>query len=168
MGAESAGISVTLASDLQLCPYAHTPPQRFLLYRPFSIPWHLSLHLLDRVFSHSRNFDIMVLSDLAKGGLESGECIYQNKDKKKHYEKYVSVTFPCSVTKQKICDSPLWYCCHLGRHLKYFKTQKTTTMCQSNYPNTITVENYRKILINCYHFEFHFKMVAILDTILNT
>ena len=28
VGAES-GISVTLASDLQLCPYAHTQPQRF-------------------------------------------------------------------------------------------------------------------------------------------
>ena len=38
--------------------------------RPFSIPWHLSLHLLDRVFSQSRNYDIMVLSYLAKGGLE--------------------------------------------------------------------------------------------------
>ena len=69
---ESASISVTLASDLQLCPYAHTQPQRFQLYRPFSIPWHLSLHLLDRVFSQSANYDIMLLSDLAKGGLESG------------------------------------------------------------------------------------------------
>ena len=49
-GAESAGSSVMLASDLLLCPYAHTQPQRFQLYRPFSIPWHLSLHLLDRVF----------------------------------------------------------------------------------------------------------------------
>ena len=85
MGAESAGIYVTLASDLQLCPYAHTKPQRFKLYRPFSIPWHLSLHLLDGLFSQSRNYDIRVLSDLAKGGLESGVCIvkynYQNKDK---------------------------------------------------------------------------------------
>ena len=76
MGAESAGISVTLASDLQLCPYAHTQPQRFLLYRPFIIPWHVSLHLLDIMFSQSRNYDIMVLSDLAKGGLEIGECNY--------------------------------------------------------------------------------------------
>ena len=89
MGAESAGISVTLASDLQLCPYAHTQPQRLQLYCPFSIPslpWHLSLHVFDRVFSQSRHYDIMVLSDLAKGGLESGvwidEYSYQNKDKK--------------------------------------------------------------------------------------
>ena len=85
MGAESAGISVTLASDLQLCPNAHTQPQRFQLYCPFSIPWHLSRHLLDRVFSKSRNYDIMLLSDLDKGGLESGVWIdeynYQNKDK---------------------------------------------------------------------------------------
>ena len=71
-GAESAGISVTLVSDLQLYPYAHSQPQRFQLYHPFSIPRHLSLHILDRVFSQSRNYDIMVLSDLAKGGLESG------------------------------------------------------------------------------------------------
>ena len=28
-GAESAGISVTLVSDIQLCPYDHTPPQCF-------------------------------------------------------------------------------------------------------------------------------------------
>ena len=85
-GAELAGISVTLASDLQLCPYAHTQPQRFQIHRPFSIPWHFSLHILDRLFSQSRNYDILVLSDLAKGGLESGVCIdeydYQNKDKK--------------------------------------------------------------------------------------
>ena len=53
---------------------------------PFSIPWHLSLHLLDRVFSQSRNYDILVLSDLAKGGLEIGECNYQKKTK-------------CNVTK---------------------------------------------------------------------
>ena len=40
---------------------------------------------MDRVFSQSTNYDIMVLSDLAKGGLESGVWIdeynYQNKDK---------------------------------------------------------------------------------------
>ena len=46
----------------------------------------LSLHLLDREFSQCRNYDIMVLSDLAKGGLESGVWIdehnFQNKDKK--------------------------------------------------------------------------------------
>ena len=70
-------------SDLQLCPYAHTQPQRFQLYRPFSIPWHFSLHLLDRVFSQSRNYDIMVLSNLAKCGVWIGEYIYQNKHKKK-------------------------------------------------------------------------------------
>ena len=44
----------------------------------------------------------MVLSDLAKGGLESGVWIdeynYQNKDKKLHYEKYESVILPCSVS----------------------------------------------------------------------
>ena len=77
MGAESADISVTLASDLQLqnvhvCPYVHTQPQRFQLYRPFSIYWHLSLHLLDRVFFQSRNYDIMELSDLVKCDLQSG------------------------------------------------------------------------------------------------
>ena len=80
--AEPAGISVTLVSDLQLCPYAHTQPQLFQLYRLFSIPWHLSLHVLDKVFSQSRNYDIIRPS---QGGLESGVWIdeynYQNKDK---------------------------------------------------------------------------------------
>ena len=47
------------------------------------------------------------------------------------------------------CYCPPCYCCHLGRHLEYFKTQKTTTICQSNFPNTPTVENCRKIVFNC-------------------
>ena len=51
----------------------------------------------------------------------------------------------------------------LGRHLEYFKTQKTTIT-----PNTTTVENYsenyRKKVINCNLVEFCFKMAAILDT----
>ena len=68
MGAESTGISITLASDLQLRPYAHTQPQRFKLHHQYSIPWHLSLHILDRVFCQGRNYANMVLSDLAKGG----------------------------------------------------------------------------------------------------
>ena len=46
--------------------------------------------------------------------------------------------------------------------------RKKTTIYQSNSPNTITVENYRKIIINCDQVEFRFKMAAILDTILNT
>ena len=103
MGNESAGISVTLASDLQLFRYACTRQQLFKLYCPFSIPWHLFLHILDRLFFQSRNYDIKVLSDQAKGGLESGVCIdeynYQNKDKKKiTLRKYESVIFPCSVS----------------------------------------------------------------------
>ena len=44
----------------------------------------------------------MVLSDPAKGGLENGIWIdqydYLNKNKKKHYEKYESAIFPCSVS----------------------------------------------------------------------
>ena len=103
-GAESADISVTLASDLQLCPYVHTQPQRFQLYHPFSIPWHLSHHLLDRVFSQRRNFDIMVLSDLAKCGLQSGEWIdeynYQNIDKN-NIAKSMSLLFSLHCIKAK-------------------------------------------------------------------
>ena len=47
----------------------------------------------------------MVLSDLAKGGLESGVWIdeynYQNKDKKELYKKYESVFFAvqCIIAK---------------------------------------------------------------------
>ena len=44
----------------------------------------------------------MVLSDLVKGGLESGvwidEYTYQNKNKKYHYEKYGSVILLCIVS----------------------------------------------------------------------
>ena len=34
--------------------------------------------------------------------------------------------FLCSVSYQKPCDSPPFYCCHLGRHLKYFTTLKNS------------------------------------------
>ena len=86
-GAESAGISKTLVSDLQLCPYAHTQPHRFSY---MSVRYTLAFisSSLDRVFMQSRNYDIMVLSDLAKGGLESGVWIdeynyqFENKSKK--------------------------------------------------------------------------------------
>ena len=109
MGTESAGISVTLDPDLQLCPYAHTRPQRLQLYRPFSIPWHLSLHLLDRVFSQSRHYDIMVLSDLAKGGLESGYGLMNTTTKtktKNNITKSMSLLFfLCIVSLQKPCNS---------------------------------------------------------------
>ena len=41
----------------------------------------------------------MVLSDLAKVGLESGECNYQNKDKKNNITKSMCLLFfPCSVS----------------------------------------------------------------------
>ena len=36
---------------------------------------YVSLYLLDRVFCTDRDYDNMVLSDLAKGGLESGVWI---------------------------------------------------------------------------------------------
>ena len=43
------------------------------------------IYLLDRVFFQSRKYDIIVLSDLARCGLQSGVWIdeynYQNKDK---------------------------------------------------------------------------------------
>ena len=51
----------------------------------------------------------MVLSDLAKGGLESGVWIdeynYQNKDKKKLHEKYESVMF----SVQCIIAKTIWF-----------------------------------------------------------
>ena len=66
------------------------------------IPWHLSLHFLDRVFSKSRNYDILVLSDLAKYGLKSGILIdeynYQNKDKNNIMKSMSLLFFPCSVS----------------------------------------------------------------------
>ena len=40
-------------------------------------------------------------------------------------------------------------------------------LCKSNSPNATTVDNYRKIVINCDQIEFYFKMATILDTMLN-
>ena len=73
---------------MSLCSY---PTTTFLVISSIQFPWHLSLHLLDRVFSQGKIYDNMVLSDLAKGGLESGVWIdeynYQNKDKKRTLQK---------------------------------------------------------------------------------
>ena len=59
---------------------------------------------MDRVLSQSRNYDIMVLSDLAKGGLESGVWIdeynYQNKDKN-NITKSMSLLFYRAVYHSK-------------------------------------------------------------------
>ena len=136
---------------MSLCSYPTTT------FRSLSIPWHLSLHLLDRVFSRSRNYDILVLSDLAKGGLEIGECNYQKKTKSNVTKSSCLLFFRAVYHSKKSVIAAI----------KYFKTKKTT-IYQSNSPNTITVENYRKIIINCDQVEFRFKMAAILDTILNT
>ena len=51
--------------------------------------------------------------------------------------------------------------------LNISKRRKKTIICQSNSPDTTTLENYQKIVINCDQVEFCFKMAAILDTILN-
>ena len=51
----------------------------------------------------------------------------------------------------------------------FFNAEKPTTTCQSNSPNKTAAENYQNIIINCSWFqvEICFKMVAILDTILD-
>ena len=106
VGAESAGISVILASDPQLCSYARTPPQNFQLYRPFSIPWHLYLHLFDRVFPEIGTFMRIIwyyciIRLSRKSGLESGVWIngydYQNKDKNTIRKNLSPLFFPCWV-----------------------------------------------------------------------
>ena len=76
MGAELAGISVAVMS---LCSY---PTTMFSVILSVQYTLALSLHLLGRVFSQSRNYDIMELSDLAKGGLESGAWIDEYKYQK--------------------------------------------------------------------------------------
>ena len=57
------------------------------------------------MFYQGKHYDNMVLSDLAKGGLESGvwfdEYNYQNKDKKYLYEKYESVIFSVQCIKAR-------------------------------------------------------------------
>ena len=60
------------------------------------------IYLLNRVFSQGRYYDNMVLSGLAKGGLESGVWIdeynYQNKDKKNITKSTSLLFFMCSIS----------------------------------------------------------------------
>ena len=58
----------------------------------------LSFHLLDRVFSKGRNYDIMVLSDLAKGGPESGVWIDEYNYKTKTMKSMSLLFFQCCVS----------------------------------------------------------------------
>ena len=66
--------------------------------------------------------------------------------------------FPCSVIAAI-----------LDVILNISKRRKQQQYASQNSPNTTTVENYRKIVINCDHdqVEFCIKLAAILDTILN-
>ena len=92
----------------------------------------------------------MVLSDPAKNGLESAWCI----DWLIRFpEQRQNITIMngnnirvCHFFVQCIIAKNMWYC-HLGRHLKYFQRWKTTTTCQSNFPNT--TKSYQKIVTNC-------------------
>ena len=94
------------------------------------------------------------LSDPAKSGLESGAWIdaydYQNRQKTLPLCKIRIHYFFHAVyhSKNNMIPTPC-YCCHLGRYLEYFTTLKTTTTCHLNSPNTTTIENYQKIVINC-------------------
>ena len=67
----------------------------------------------------------------------------------------VHYCFQYSLSSQNPCDFPPCYCCHLGRHLEYVTTLKTTPTFQSNFPNTTAVENNQKIVINC---DFDFRL----------
>ena len=69
----------------------------------------------------------------------------QNKDKN------ITITKNKSVSKQKPCDSPPCYCCHLERHLKYFTTVKNN----NNMPVKFSEYNRKlsEIVTNC-EFDF--------------
>ena len=113
----------------------------------------------------------MVLSDLVKGGLESGVWIdeynYQNKNKNK-ITKSMSLLFYHAVYHSKNHVIPhSVIAAILDIILNISKRRKQQQKCQSNSPSITTAENYQKIVFNCYQVEFCFKKAAILDTILN-
>ena len=103
----------------------------------------------------------MVLSDLAKGGLESGVWIdeynYQNKTKKELYKKYESVFSSAVYHSKNYLVSHSVIAAILSIILNISKRRKQQQQCQSNSPNATTVENYRKIVINCDQVEFYLK-----------
>ena len=66
-----------------------------------------------------------------------------------------SVIFSMQSIIANPCDFPPCYCCHLGHHLEYFTTLKTTPTFQSNSPKATAVENYQKIVIIC---DFDFRL----------
>ena len=93
------------------------------------------------------NYDIMV-SELAKGGLESGVWIdeYNNQNKEKNnITKSMSLLFLCAVYHSKTHVIPhSVIAAILDVIFNISKRRKTTTICQSNSPNKTTVGNYQK------------------------
>ena len=66
-------------------------------------------------------------------------------------DKNITITKNKSVLKQKPCDTPLCYCCHLKRHLKYF------TMLNNNNTMPVNISKYNPKLseiVNKCEFEF--------------
>ena len=96
----------------------------------------------------------MVSSDLATSGLKSPAWIdwydYQNKDRKLfyHYEKIRGHYFFHAMyhNKSHVMPHPV-ITAILDSILNILQHWKTTTTCQSNSPNTTTVENYQQIVI---------------------
>ena len=96
------------------------------------------------------------------------DTITRTKTKNYHYEKIMVRNFFCAVyhNQKKHVISHSAISAILDVILNIFTTLKK----QSNSPNTTTVENYQKTVINCnfdFMLNFAFKMAAILDTILN-
>ena len=105
----------------------------------------------------------MVLSDVAKSGLESAWIDgynFQNKDKTITITKIKSLLFFFHAVyySKKPCDSPPSYCCHLERHLKYFTTLKNN----NNMPVKFSKYNRKlsDIVANC---EFDFRLNFALN-----
>ena len=73
-------------------------------------------------------------------------------------DKNITITKNKSVSKQKPCDYPPCYCCHLERHLKYFTTLK------NNNNMTVKFSKYNRkpseIVTNC---KFDFRLNFVLN-----
>ena len=129
--------------------WSNTMSQSFQWYRPFSIHWHLSLHFLKEILCKVgflwELYDIMVLSDPAKSGLESAwymDTVPRTKTKTLPLRKFRVCFFFHAVYYSKTNVIPHPVIAAILKVISHILQRwKTTITCQSNSPNTI--ENYQ-------------------------
>ena len=121
----------------------------------------ISSFFLDKVFSQSRNYDIMILSDLAKGGLESGVWIdeynYQNKDKNSITKSMSLVFFRAMYYSKKHVIPHSVIAAILDVFLSISKRRKQQQYASQILQIQPLLKIIRKTLINCDQVNFAFK-----------